>query len=65
MRFHFKAISRSGDVFEGDREAKDKFDLYRDLKIEGSTIISVNEPESRKFSPPMLLFPAPLGPARM
>lgn len=49
MRFHFKAINRSGDVFESDREAKDKFDLYRALKLEGSTIISVNEPESRNF----------------
>src|SRR3989344_3112504 len=45
MKFHFKAINRSGDVFEGDREAKDKFDLYRDLKIDGSTVISVSEPE--------------------
>ncbi|MDD5068707.1 MAG: type II secretion system F family protein [Candidatus Pacebacteria bacterium] len=40
--FHFRAQSISGDIYEGEREATDKFALYRDLKKEGQTIFSAN-----------------------
>jgi type IV pilus assembly protein PilC len=40
MKFHFKAQKATGEVYESDREAPDKFVLYRDLKKAGDTVLS-------------------------
>ncbi len=40
-KFHFKAQRPSGEMYEGEQEAPDKFALYRDLKKEGETVFSV------------------------
>src|SRR3989344_1073130 len=41
--FHFKAEKTSGEVYEGERSALDKFALYHDLKNEGDIVVSVEE----------------------
>ncbi len=38
--FHFKAQKSSGEIEEGEREAQDKFSLYREFKKEGETVFS-------------------------
>jgi len=43
MKFHFKAQKSNGEVFEGEREASDKFVLYDDIKREGATMLFANE----------------------
>ncbi|PIQ91686.1 MAG: hypothetical protein COV70_02430 [Parcubacteria group bacterium CG11_big_fil_rev_8_21_14_0_20_39_22] len=49
MLFHFKAQKLDGSVYEEDREATDKFALYRDVKKEGGIIISADEIESKSL----------------
>src|SRR5258708_5801121 len=41
--FRFTATNTEGKQYEGSREAADRFVLYRDLKKEGSVILSVYE----------------------
>jgi type IV pilus assembly protein PilC len=43
VKFSYKAIKKNGETYESEREATDKFDLFRQLKKEGETIISYNE----------------------
>lgn len=43
MKFSYKAIRKGGEPYQGEREAPDKFVLYRELKKEGDTIISAEE----------------------
>lgn len=40
MLFHFKAKNSSGEIYEGEREAKDKYALFHEIKGEGGEIIS-------------------------
>lgn len=42
-KFNFKAIKSSGETYEGSRESTDKFSLYREVKNEGGSIVSVSE----------------------
>src|SRR3989338_5765564 len=43
MHFKYKAQKTSGDFYEGEREAADKFALARELHKEGETLISTFE----------------------
>lgn len=52
MKFSFKAIKKDGQSYLGEREASDKFELFRQLKKEGSTIISVEEAKEHAFHIP-------------
>ncbi|MDD5050301.1 MAG: type II secretion system F family protein [Candidatus Pacebacteria bacterium] len=38
--FRYKAQKSTGEMYEGEREAADKFALYRELKKEGETVFS-------------------------
>ncbi len=49
MRFKFKAIKSSGERYEGVAESSGKFDLYNELKAEGSMLISAEEFSRAKF----------------
>lgn len=40
MKFHFKAQKSGGEIYEGEREALDKFTLYREVRKEGDTILA-------------------------
>src|SRR6185369_3615104 len=41
--FHYKIINAQGKETKGRLDAKDKFELYHELKKEGATLISVSE----------------------
>ena len=43
MKFKFKAVKNDGSKYEDIKESSDKFTLYEELKIEGSTLISAAE----------------------
>ena len=43
MKFSYKALKKDGTEYTWEREATDKFALFRQLKKEGETIISVEE----------------------
>ncbi len=45
MQFKFKAKQKDGKLFEGTREANDKFSLLSDLKDEGLTLLVVEPAE--------------------
>ena len=47
MRFTYKAQKSSGEFYEGEREAADKFALARELKVAGETLISAFEAKTR------------------
>jgi type IV pilus assembly protein PilC len=49
MKFNFKAIKNDGSKYEGTRESNDKFTLYEELKIEGSTLLTAFEVTKPKF----------------
>lgn len=42
-KFAFKALKPSGETYEATRESADKFSLYREVKNEGDTVVSVSE----------------------
>lgn len=46
--FSFKAERASGETYEGQRSAPDKFALYRDVKAEGGTVVSAREVKEKK-----------------
>ncbi len=46
--FNFKATNSSGEVYEGTREAPDKFALYRDLRKEGSVVLETSDQSAKK-----------------
>lgn len=43
MKYKYKAKKIDGTDYEGIKEAKDKFALYRDIRQEGGTVLSVKE----------------------
>jgi len=43
MQFSYKAKKTSGETYQGEREAPDKFSLFRDLRKEGETVLSCVE----------------------
>ncbi|MDO8590366.1 MAG: type II secretion system F family protein [bacterium] len=48
MKFKFKAQKANGEIYEGEREALDKFALYKDLKKEGDVALSASEVVAKK-----------------
>ncbi|MFA5838808.1 MAG: type II secretion system F family protein [Candidatus Paceibacterota bacterium] len=56
MRFKFKAIKKDGEIYEEVLEAKDKFDLFTQLKNEEATLISSEELRDKNFSSYKKLF---------
>jgi type IV pilus assembly protein PilC len=50
MQFHFKAQKADGEIFEGEREAADKFALFDEIKKEGATMLfAEGRTASKKF----------------
>ena len=49
MKFKFKAIKNSGEKYEGIIESQGKFNLYNELKAEGSMLISAEELNKSKW----------------
>jgi len=49
MRFKFKAIKSGGERYDGVLDSPSKFDLYNQLKEEGSMLISAEEVNKEKF----------------
>ncbi len=47
MKFNYKAQKANGEIYEGSREAIDKFTLYKDLKKEGETVVTAQEFEAK------------------
>jgi type IV pilus assembly protein PilC len=45
--FNYKAQKATGEIYEGSREAADKFALAHDLKKDGDTIIGAHEAEKK------------------
>ena len=43
MKFKYKAQKSTGEIYEGEREATDKFTLYKDLRKEGDVVLSTSE----------------------
>lgn len=50
MKFKYKALKSSGESYEGELEAADKFALYHDLKARGETPVSVREVIERRWN---------------
>lgn len=50
MKFTYKALRKDGEPYQSEREADDKFALFRQLKKEGETVISVTEAGEKGFS---------------
>jgi type IV pilus assembly protein PilC len=48
MRFKYKAQKASGEIYESEMEAPDKFTLYRDLKKQDEVVLSADEAEKKK-----------------
>lgn len=48
MKFKFKAIRTSGETYEGEKEAENKFALYEAIKKEGGTFLHVEEVKDHK-----------------
>lgn len=42
-KFNYKAVKSSGETYEASRDSVDKFSLYKEVKKEGDSIISVSE----------------------
>lgn len=42
-KFKFKAVKKSGEVYDGIRESQNKFSLYNELKAEGSTLVKATK----------------------
>lgn len=49
MIFKFKALKESGEKYEGIRESSGKFNLFNELKAEGSMLISAEEIKQDRF----------------
>jgi len=43
MKFSYKAIRKDGEPYQDVRDAVDKFALFRQLKKDGETLVSINE----------------------
>ncbi|MFM2357577.1 MAG: hypothetical protein RJA61_314, partial [Candidatus Parcubacteria bacterium] len=48
--FKIKALDKDGKTVEDNREAQDKFALYREIRKDGLTIVSAVEISKRRFS---------------
>lgn len=48
--FTYKAKNKDGDIFKSTASAKDKFELYDQIRKDGSEIIEVHEKGSKRFS---------------
>ncbi len=49
MHFKYKAIKNNGERYEGTTESQSKFNLYGELKAQGSMLISATEIKSNKI----------------
>jgi len=49
-RFTYKAKNKDGDVFKSTSEASDKFELYNQIRKDGSEVIEVHEGGNKSFS---------------
>ena len=49
-QFEYKAKNKDGEIFESTATARDKFELYSQVRKEGSEIIEVHEQGKKKFS---------------
>lgn len=59
--FIFKAKNSSGQVYKDERDAKDRYELYRILKENGEEIIKIKEREHSMFSFTRLTALLPFG----
>ncbi len=50
MKFSYKALKADGQTHQGELEAADKFALFRQLKKEGETVVSVEEVKENSLS---------------
>jgi type IV pilus assembly protein PilC len=48
MKFSYKALKKNGETYQGEREAADRFELFRLLRKEGETIVSLEEAKEHK-----------------
>lgn len=48
MKFKYKAQKAGGEIYEGEREASDKFALYRELKQQDEIVISVSAEKPKR-----------------
>lgn len=48
MRFKYKAQKADGEIYEGEREALDKYSLYRDLRKQEEIVVTVSEVKPAK-----------------
>lgn len=49
MRFKFKAQKADGEIYEGEKEALDKFTLYKELKKTGDIILTASPMATERF----------------
>lgn len=49
MKYKVKAINKSGEKYEGEREADNKFALYDIIRKEGGTVLRVEEVKENKI----------------
>src|SRR3989344_4945108 len=49
IKFKFRAVRRSGEKYEGEKEAADKFVLYEMIRKEGGTVTHVEEAKSSRL----------------
>ena len=47
--FHYKAVNKEGKNYEGSVTAKDRFEVYHQIKKDGDTVISVREAKKQGF----------------
>lgn len=50
MKFTFKAVKKNGETFSGEREAVDKFDLFKQIKKDGDVLVSYEEAKTHMLS---------------
>ena len=48
MKFKFKAQKADGEIYEGEKEAIDKFTLYKELKRGGEAVLSASPVEAKR-----------------
>lgn len=48
MRFKYKAQKADGEIYEGEREALDKYSLYRDLRKQEEIVVTFSEVKPAK-----------------
>jgi type IV pilus assembly protein PilC len=48
VKFNFKAVNKTGEIYEDSRESASKFTLYAELKAEGITLIVAHPADQKK-----------------